>query len=319
MRVRLGPGGEFDRIRAIAARLGERSAGLGDDCALVPDEPGRLVTSTDLAIEDVHFRRAWLSLEEIGYRAATAALSDLAAAGARCVGLLAAMAAPHGATPDDVAAFMDGVGAATTAAGGRILGGDLTAADRWMLCATVFGRSARPVSRRGARPGDGVWVTGTLGAARAAVSAWDAGRPPGRRAREAFARPVAQLAAGQWLAGHGARAMMDVSDGLGGDAGHLAAASGVRLEIDLDLLPVDPDAAAEAGQVGDAPPVFAGRGGDDYQLLVCLPPEFGDNAPTFESATGVAITRIGTVRAGAGVGFVLGGRDVVLKGYDHFG
>lgn len=320
MSVRLGPGGEFDRIREIARRLGDRASGVGDDCATIPDEPGHLVTSTDLAIEDVHFRRAWLSLDEIGYRAATAALSDLAAAGARCVGLLAALAAPRGTTAADIASVMAGVGAAAAAAGGRVLGGDLTASDRWMLCATVFGRAARPMTRSGARTGDGVWVTGTLGVARAAVLAWEAGREPDGLARDAFARPVARLAAGSWLAANGATAMMDVSDGLAGDAAHLAAASEVHLEIDLSTVPFAPVVAAEAARVGEAPAAFAARGGDDYELLVCLPDSFAAGpAEQMLRDTGVRLTRIGAVAPGEGTRLLLDGRELDLRSYDHFG
>ncbi|HJS48459.1 MAG TPA: AIR synthase related protein, partial [Gemmatimonadales bacterium] len=108
--VPLGPGAEFDRIRAALAALGPRAVGVGDDCAVLPEGQGRVVLSADLSVEDVHFRRAWLGAEEIGWRAAAAALSDLAAEGAACVGVLASVALPRGEGGDAVAALMLGVG-----------------------------------------------------------------------------------------------------------------------------------------------------------------------------------------------------------------
>ena len=315
----LGSGGEFDRIRAIAARLGDRAGPLGDDCVRLPDEPGILVTSTDQSVAGVHFRREWLSLEEIGWRSATAALSDLGAAGARCVGLLAAVNAPRDSSADEVASLLSGMGEAVDAVGGKVLGGDLGASDRWSVTTTVFGRAVTPMSRRGARPGDSVWVTGSLGGAKAAVTAWQAGREPDQFTRRAFARPSARLQAGRWLAAHGAAAMIDLSDGLAGDAGHLAAASGVEIAIDLERLPVLPEVAPVAQTLGLEPEVFAAQGGEDYELLVCLPAPFSlDDAERFLAETGTRLSRIGQVRAGEGTRLTLDGHPIVVQSYDHF-
>ena len=315
----LGRGGEFDRIRAIAARLGGRAGPLGDDCVRLPDEPGTMVASTDQSVEGVHFRLEWLSLEEIGWRSATAALSDLGAAGARCVGLLAAVNAPSGSSAEAVAALLSGMGDAVDAVGGKVLGGDLGSSDRWSVTTTVFGRAAIPMSRRGARPGDAVWVTGSLGGARAAVAAWQAGREPDRFTRQAFARPSARLAAGGWLAAQGATAMIDLSDGLAGDAGHLAAASGVEIVIELERLPVLPEVAPVAQALSFEPEVFAAKGGEDYELLVCLPAAFSLNdGERFLAETGTRLSRIGQVRGGEGTRLTLDGHPVVVQSYDHF-
>lgn len=315
----LGPGREFDRIRAIAARLGDSAAGLGDDCALVPPSGETLVLSTDMAVQDIHFRLEWISFEEIGWRAAMAALSDLGAAGARCHGLLAAVCAPHDAPEAQLVDLMGGVGDAVRAVGGVILGGDLTAAPQWSIACTVVGFASRPVGRRGAQPGDGLWVTGMLGGSRAALTTWNRGGAPALAAREAFARPVARLAAGQWLALHGATAMMDISDGLGGDARHLVTASGVAADIHLEDLPVHPAVTEAAAKVGEAPAAFAATGGEDYELLVTLPPAFtAADAVRCEAACGVPLRRIGTVREGSGLRFLLSGEPVPLSGFDHF-
>ncbi len=316
----LGPGGEFDRIRAIARALGSDAAELGDDCAVLAPGAGSLAVSTDTSVEGVHFRLDWIGLREAGWRATAAALSDLAATGADAAGILAAVVAPAGSGEIDLVELMRGVGDAAAAAGARVLGGDLTRGDGgWTLGITVLGRVAAPVSRAGARPGDGIWVTGTLGGARAALEAWRRGSAPEPPARDAFARPEPRLAAGRWLAEHGARAMLDLSDGLAGDAGHLAAASGVALELELERVPVHPSAIAEAGRLGVAVQQFAAEGGEDYELLVALPPEFGEvDAGEFERAAGIAITRVGRAARGGGVDLRLAGRRLALRGFDHF-
>jgi thiamine-monophosphate kinase len=316
----LGPGAEFDRIRAIAAALGPAAGPLDDDCALVALPSGDvLALSTDVAVENVHFRRAWLGAGEIGWRAAAAALSDLGAEGAEPLGVLAAVVVPAGAGDDELTALMLGVASAATSVGAAVLGGDVARGPSWSVTATVIGRTATPVRRAGARPGDRLWVTGALGGASAALLAWERGDEPGPDARRAFAHPEPRVAAGRWLAAHGARAMLDVSDGLGGDAGHLAAASGVAVRIDLARVPVAPAAADEAARLGAAPQLFAAQGGEDYELLVALPPAFSDaDAAACLADTGVPLTRIGEVTAGSGVQAELEGRPYTLTGYDHF-
>ncbi|HEY7680998.1 MAG TPA: thiamine-phosphate kinase [Gemmatimonadales bacterium] len=315
----LGPGREFDRIRGILKRLGPAARDIGDDCAIIPEGGGRLVVSVDLSIEDVHFRREWLSLEEIGWRAAAASLSDLAAEGAEPVGLLASVGLPRQAGDEELLELMTGIGAAARSVGGAVLGGDLSASRCWLVDIAVIGRAEHPVTRAGAAPGDGVWVTGTLGVARAALQVWEGGGTPLQEAREAFARPAPRIAAGRALARAGARAMIDLSDGLAGDAGHLAAASGVSLEIDLGLLPLAPSVTSAAAAAGIPAAEFAALGGEDYELLAALPPAFAEEARArFTRETGVALTRIGTAVAGSGTRLLLNGQPRRLSGYDHF-
>jgi thiamine-monophosphate kinase len=312
--IPLGPGPEFDRIRAIASVLGDAAAGLGDDCAVMPTGAGDfLVLSTDTSIEGTHFRRAWLTPFEIGWRATAAALSDLAAEGASVVGVLVALSLERGRSGDDPAAIMRGVGECVRGLGGKVLGGDLTAARDLALTVTVVGRATKPVSRAGAQPGDELWVTGTLGGARAALAAFEGHRTPGTAEREAFARPHARIAAGLEFAALGATAMLDLSDGLAGDARHLAAASGVRLEIDLPALPIGPGVASAAGAEPAA--VFAAKGGEDYELLAALP---AGALQRGAMVGGVPVARIGRVVGGSGVSLVLDGREVDLPGFDHF-
>jgi thiamine-monophosphate kinase len=315
----LGPGAEFDRIRELVRALGQRARGVGDDCALLPDVTGTLAVSIDVSVERVHFRLDWITAAEAGWRSAATALSDLAAEGAEPLGLLSAITVPDSGEDADLTALASGIGEAAAAVGAPVLGGDLSRGPAWSVTVTVIGRAERPVTRAGARPGDAAWVTGALGGSRAAVESWRRGETPTPEARRAYAHPVPRIAAGRWLAGHGARAMLDVSDGLAADAGHLAAASDVRIRLSLETVPVAAAAIAEARRMGVPVQQFAAEGGDDYELLVALPPEFGGaDARSFESATGIALTRVGAVERGSGVRAELLSRGLELRGYDHF-
>ncbi len=315
---RLGPGGEFDRIRRIAAALGPVAPDLGDDCAVLPAGGGEVVLSTDLSVEGVHFRTDWLGFEEIGWRAAAGALSDLAAAGAAPVGLLTSVGAPRGVDEVRVVELMRGVGAAVAAVGGVVLGGDLSASPHWVVDVTVVGRAARPVWRNGARPGDGLWLSGTPGLSRAALVAWRRGATPEPAARLAFAHPVPRITLGMALAAAGARAMIDLSDGLAGDVRHLAAASGVAITVELERIPIAA-AVRHAAVAGEHPALFAAGGGEDYELLAALPPAFTEaEAGVLSAQYGLPLTRVGTVAVGEGVTLRLGGQPVALGGYDHF-
>lgn len=312
----LGPGREFDRIRAIAAALGQAARGLGDDCAELELGAGVPLISTDSSVEDVHFRRAWLTPEEIGWRAATAALSDLAAMGATAAGLVAAVTVPSGEPESTLTAIMRGVGDAATAAGAPVLGGDLSRGPSLALTITVVGTSPRPVRRSGAGPGDQLWVTGRLGGPRAALEAWQAGQAPSAEARARFAAPEARFAAGRALAALGATAMIDLSDGLAADAAHLAAASGVTLEVDLASLPLHPAVPGTP----DAAVQFAAGSGEEYELLCTLPAACDAAAVAAAVAgTGTVATRIGAVREGPPhVALRLGGTTLAIPGFDHF-
>ena len=307
--LELGAGREFDLLRAIYARLGDSGAALGDDCALLPVGGTTLAVSIDLSLEGVHFRADWLSFEEIGWRAAAGALSDLAAEGAEPVGILVSLGVPAGRVNPAVE-IMAGVGAAAASVGARVLGGDLVRSERYLVDCCVLGTAERPVRRAGAKPGDAVWVTGRLGGAGEALAKLRAGERPGGALAERFARPAPRVAAGRWLAAHGAKAMIDVSDGLAADAGHLAAASGVAVEIELERVPCWPG-------VG---PHDAVASGEEFELLVALPSGF-DNAQAraFESQTGLSLTQIGQCAAGSGIRLTAGGRPVSPPpGYDHF-
>lgn len=316
--VRLGPGAEFDLIRRFVGARPELPdsvlVGPGDDAAVLE---GGWVISSDLSVEDVHFRRAWLSDAEIGHRAAAAALSDLAAMAATPVALLLSVAAPASV---DLEALAASVRAVARSVGASVAGGDLSRSPGPLVLDVVaIGRTERPVLRNGVRPGDEVWVTGSLGASAAAVLAWRSGGEPSVELRAAFARPVARVAEALGLVERGvARAMIDLSDGLAGDAGHLAAASGVCVTLEAAHVPVS-GAAVEA--LGEAAALEAAlHGGEDYELCFAARRDAVDPA-AFAERHGTTLTRVGTAAEGQGVR--LEERDGSTRtlergGYDHW-
>jgi thiamine-monophosphate kinase len=311
--VQLGPGPEFDRVRAILAALGEAGAPSGEDVALLSVGGKTLALSTDLSIEGTHFLTDWLTLEEIGWRSAAAALSDLAAVGATPLGVLVALGVPADAGDVDVAAVMRGVGQVTLEVDARVLGGDLSKAPAWTVAVTVIGEVAKPTSRAGGTPGDLLYVTGELGGAHAALQTWlhRKGRDMHPEARERFAHPLPRIAAGRALSAS-ATAMMDLSDGLAADAWHIAAASNCGAVIELDTLPVAAAALAFVKGSREDAALFAAEGGEDYELLVALP--HGLEPPILN----VKLTRVGRLVAGDGVQFLSGSTPVLPKGFQHF-
>jgi thiamine-monophosphate kinase len=304
----LGPGREFDAIRALRAQWGAIAEGLGDDAAVVdvPDDE-RLVVSTDTSCENVHFRRAWIEPEEIGWRATMAALSDLAAMAARPIGMFVAISVPTG-WRRDLQAIGAGIGAAARDAACTIRGGDLTGGSELSLTITVLGGAREPLNRSGAQPGDALWLTGALGGPALALRAWLDGSVPPAAARERFAKPHARLRQAAHLRAAGASAAIDISDGLAADALHLAHASHATLAIELGSIPLCPGAR----------PRDAATSGEEYELLVTGPASI--NALAFRTAFGLPLTRIGSVERGPpGVRMLLDGAHVdVGGGYDHF-
>lgn len=307
----LGYGGEFDIISAALERWGSLASGIGDDCAVLDVPAGeRLVLSVDTAVEGVHFRRSWLSPEELGYRATVAALSDLAAMAATPTGVAIAMTLPE-AWRVDFLRICDGIGEAVRTAGAQIIGGDLSRGVELSLTLTVVGHVRTPLSRHGARPGDALWVTGRLGGPSLAVRAWERGEVPTPAARERFVRPAARIAAARWLADHGATAGLDISDGLISDAGHLAAAGSVQLVVNLDQVPTVAGVTVEE----------AAQGGEEYELLVAAPASL--DARAFEAACGLPLTCVGavapTIPGEPTVETLRHGVRVTLpRGHDHF-
>ncbi len=312
--------GRIARLRAIFSRGVPRGAlglevDIGDDAAVLAPALGREVLSVDAHVEGVHFRRAWLSLHELGARAATAALSDLAAMGAEPRAVLLSLALSDDVTDDQLDALAVGVREAADDVGARVVGGNLTRASEISLHTTVLGRMTEaPLRRVGAKVGDGVFVTGTLGAAALGLAALEAGR----HAEPSFApfvarwrRPHARITEGRRIALL-ATAAIDVSDGLVVDLERLAAASGVGVDLRVSELPFAPGHAASAASLGRDSVALALGGGEDYELAFTAP---------IGMAVSDLATRIGEVvgRPGVVVRDAAGGEIAVSRsGFDHF-
>jgi thiamine-monophosphate kinase len=270
--TRLSESGEL----GLLAELERRGliVGVEHDAALLGAD---LVVTQDALVEGVHFRLDWIGWRELGFRAAAVNLSDLAASGAVPEALLVTLALPQTTEIAAVVELYEGI----AEAGVRVVGGDTTAAEAVLISVTALGRSERVPGRAGAVPGDVLVVTGALGGAGAAFRVGS------------YIRPPLRLIEGRALAQH-AHALLDVSDGLAVDAGHIAQRSGVRVEIELDAVPLAPGATiADLGF------------GEDFELLAAV-----------SDAGGLPV--IGSVRPGEGVGLFRAGEPYELSGWEHF-
>ena len=354
--------GEFDLLARVRERLPQPGArvrlGSGDDAAVsVPG--GATATSVDALVDGVHFRREWSSPARVGAKALAVALSDLAAMGAEPGEAYVALGVPADLDEDGCLELLDGLAGVAEETDTTLAGGDVTRAPALTLAVTVVGHAEAPddfVKRSGARPGDVLVVTGELGGAAAGLRLLeDAGETRSsfvshsgtkdERVRSLIARqlePRPRLKEGRALAEAGATAMIDLSDGLGGDARRLAEASGVALRIDAEALPIAPGVAKVAaglvaGAVDSSSPAVGERetlrlavsGGEDYELLAAIPPErlaAATAAVAASDASGsggkapLALTPIGEVVTGAGVEIRLpDGGLLEPAGFDQLG
>ena len=305
--LELGPGKEFDLVRTLLSEWGKSAQRIGDDAAIVEVPPGeKLVITTDTSVDGVHFRHEWLNHFEIGYRATAAALSDLAAMAARPLGIVIALTLPE-ADRLEARALATGIREGASAVLCPIVGGDLSSGKILSLTVTALGSVARPLSRGGAKAGQRVYVTGRLGGPAAAVRAWRAGEEPSERDRARFANPIPRIEPAMGLAQRGATSAIDISDGLIADLGHVAAASRVRIEIDVDRIP----------RVEGISPIQAANSGEEYEIAVTAPEI---DTKVFSAEFGLDLTEIGRVVAGAsGVDLMKDEEKIAAPpGFDHF-
>ncbi|WP_210506308.1 thiamine-phosphate kinase [Naasia sp. SYSU D00057] len=329
----LGSAGEAAALRRIVPRLPPAAAALlgpGDDSAIVASPDGRTVISTDLLVHGPDFRLAWSSPYDLGWKAAATNLADAAAMGAVPTALVVALAAPPGTPLKDLEALADGLrdGCAALSPGTGVVGGDLSASPTLTVAVTVLGdlEGRPPVLRSGGRPRDVLALAGTLGRAGAGLALLfgrgvdERGEPdpdlvPALRAEhgpllDAQLAPRPPIAAGVAAARAGATAMLDVSDGLLLDAGRIAAASGVAIDLSGTALGVEAAAlSAEAPELADRALALVLSGGEDHGLLAAFPS--GDLPPGFRA--------LGRLTEGSGV--TVDGQDpaTVTAGWDPFG
>ena len=327
--------GEFELLARVRERLPSAAphvwVGSGDDAAVtVPG--GATATSVDAIVEGIHFKREQATLRQIGHKALATALSDLAAMGAVAGEAYVVLGVPPDLDEDGCMELLDGIVELAIKTGTSLAGGDVTRSRDLIVAMTVVGHAEAPerlVTRGGARPGDAVVLTGEIGGGAAGLlllerpelaDAVSTAAAESLRARQL--EPVPRLNAGLALARAGATAMIDLSDGLGGDAGHLAACSEASIEIDAALLPLASGLIEIAGPADSDPMRMAIQGGEDYELLAAIPPERLDEAArSVEEAEGIALTKIGEVVAGEGVEVRLPGGDRLVKpeGFDQLG
>jgi thiamine-monophosphate kinase len=305
--------GEFALIRRITARLGGGPnclLGPGDDAALVAAPDGRVVVTTDVLVDGRHFRRDWSQPLDVGHRAAAANLADVVAMGAVPTALVVALCAPPDLDTGWAEQFADGLAEEAALVGASVVGGDVSASPTLTVAVTALGdlRGAEPVLRSGARPGDRVALAGRLGYAAAGYTVLSRGFRSPKLLVDAYRRPAVPYHAGPAAAQLGATAMIDVSDGLLADLGHIAAASGVRIDLARDAFEVPDQMRDAASALGVDPYSWILTGGDDHAL-----------AATFPDA--VALPEewrtVGSVVEGSGV--TLDGKPYVGRpGWEHF-
>jgi thiamine-monophosphate kinase len=312
---------EFERIARISALFATRihsqvKVGIGDDAAVLRRGKGDLVWTVDSSVEGVHFRRDWLKDQDIGWRSFHAAVSDLAAMGAKPIGALSALELPKDYDERSLMRLLQGQKDAANALGCPIIGGNLASAASVAVTTTVLGQTTHALLRSGARVDDELWLVGELGLAAAGLAClMDASRKPWGSAVErcvaAWRRPEALIRRGRALLGR-AHAAIDISDGLVGDAEHIAESSRVAVELNVDVLAdlLRPELRNVAEQLSLSAIEFALHGGEDYALLATGP---RSRRPRWASP-------IGRVVAGRGVWGTSRekGRQRLRSGFDHF-
>jgi thiamine-monophosphate kinase len=322
----LGEFGLISRIQRTTPKGRDVLLGIGDDAAWVRNRTGSCLISADLLLEGVHFQRRWTSLYDLGHKSLAVNLSDIAAMGGVPAYLIVSLGVPSTLSVSDIDEFYRGIRSLASKTGVVLVGGDLNAADSLLISICVIGHAFyRPITRSGARIGDDIYVTGTLGDSALALHLLIRERPLKRDRAVAYLlsrhrMPTPRLRVGALLSKENlAKAMIDVSDGLLQDLGHLCKASGVGALVREESLPLSPPYRSLAAKDGTR---YALTGGEDYELLFCVRRKDRSRLETIKHRLDVPITLIGRcVDASRGVQVIdAKGRPIRVpaKGHDHF-
>jgi thiamine-monophosphate kinase len=274
--VSVAKAGEFGLIARIIARLPAGPGtvlGPGDDAAVVKAADGRVVASTDVLVDGRHFRRDWCTAQDVGHRAAAANLADIAAMGATPTALLVALCVPANLDARWAEELADGLGEEAAAVGAAVVGGDMSGSPTLTIAVTALGdlQGRAPVVRTGARPGDVVAMAGRVGYAAAGYTVLSRGFRTPKVLVDAYRRPEVPYDAGPEAAELGATAMIDVSDGLLADLGHVAKGSGVAVDLRRDAFEVPRQMRDAAYALGVDPYTWVLAGGEDHALVATFP------------------------------------------------
>ena len=327
--------GEFALLARLQRRLKRTDAplvirGIGDDCAVLRPADGHdLLVTTDTQEEGVHFRRDWSTPEDIGWRCLAVNVSDIAAMGGVPLGAVVALSLPETVAVAFVEAMYDGMSALAEAYDCPIIGGNISkSAERLSVTITVLGSTPRDGAayRASARAGDGIWVTGDLGGAKAGLEALIHPRAvaelPTGAVLSRYRRPQPRLREALFLRQRGAHSLIDLSDGLSSDLAHVCEASGIGARLHADRIPISDATKKVAGALDLDPLTWALHGGEDFELCLTVSPDVAASLEQgFRKRFDCPLTRIGTIQTGAGVTLCHsdGGEvPLIAGGYDHF-
>ena len=327
--------GEFALLARLQRRLQPADApsvvrGIGDDCAVLRPADGHdLLVTTDTQEEGVHFRRDWSTPEDIGWRCLAVNVSDIAAMGGVPLGAVVALSLSETLSVAFVEAMYDGLNDMASAYDCPIIGGNISkSAERLSVTITVLGSAPRggAVYRASARAGDGIWVTGDLGGAKAGLEALIHPQAVAGLSTDAvlsrYRRPLPRLREALFLRQHGAHSLIDLSDGMSSDLAHVCDASGVGAQLHADRIPISDETRKVADALGLDALTMALHGGEDFELCLTAPSAVAPSLEQgFRKRFDCSLTWIGTIQAGAGVALCHsdGGEvPLIAGGYDHF-
>lgn len=331
MKRTVGDIGEFGMIQRIRDLLGTPServfVGIGDDAAVLEPSGKALVVTTDMLLEDVHFRLDWIGPADLGYKSIAVNVSDIAAMGGKPLAAFVSIAL----RPNTLVSFVDdlyeGAMEACSKFGLDIAGGDTSRGRKTVIGVTVVGEADKALVRKrsDAKPGDSIFVTGALGASAGGLRILE-GDVPDYAVDEAKAliaahrRPIPRIDAAVAAAGAGCRAIEDISDGLAAELAHIAEASQVGVRIRAESIPLAAGVREAAAFLGEDPVDFALHGGEDYELVLTAPAEAVSGILNAVEKTGVILTEIGEIISERSLLISEGGKESRLEaaGYSHF-